>query len=462
MRTWLTRHVVYPAYETLSGRRILTKLEELDTEQWESREALQALQLERLRELLHTAYETVPYYKRVFDRCGLSAKSVHSTDDLRTLPLLTKDIIREHKDKLINERYARDQLIVNHTGGSTGKALQFYQDQHQWDYGNAARLCANRWAGWEFGKRTLRLWGHPDDVALSQRLRGRIRSLVLNDQMFDTFHFSCAEMEALAERMNQRPPRMIIAYASSLYHFAHYLDQTGLTVPRPDGMISSAEVLDSSQRALIERVFEAPVFNRYGSREVDFIASECSEHAGLHIDIRRLVVEFVNEEGNPCNPGEPGRILVTDLTNYAMPFIRYDTGDVGVPNDQDCACGRGLPLMNNLAGRAVDILRRPDGRFVRPSAMTLVRNVNGIQQLQLIQETRALLRVHVVRDANYSMLSERELRSRLTRSFGPNMELEFEYLESIPLEPSGKYRFSISLVDDSGEKQPSDGRSALC
>ncbi len=143
----ITKNITCPLYEAVSGGRILGKLRELEASQWRSRAELEVLQLKRLRQLLSYAYENAPYYKRVFDEQGLSLQSIRALEDFRRVPFLTKEVIQERKDGLVSKTYPPDQLISNHTGGSTGKPLQFYQDRQQWDYGSAAKLRCNRWAG---------------------------------------------------------------------------------------------------------------------------------------------------------------------------------------------------------------------------------------------------------------------------------------------------------------------------
>jgi len=456
----ITKNVVYPLYEAVSGCRILSKFQELEMLQRKSRVELEVLQLKKLRRLLRYAYKNVPYYKRVFDEQGLSPQSIHSLEDFRQVSFLTKEAIREHKDEIVSKTYRANQLIPYNTGGSTGKPLQFYQDRVQRDYGSAAELSCNRWAGWDFGKRTFRLWGNRADVAASRRLRGRIRNLILNNDIFNTYHFSETDMAALAEQMKTRPVQVIIAYAPSLYKFASYLEESGTSVPAPNGIISSASVLYPFQRALIERVFGAQVFNRYGCRELHVVAAECPEHTGMHIDITRLVVEFINDAGEPCRSGECGHIVITDLTNFAMPFIRYRIEDMGVPLDETCPCGRGLPLMKELSGRKSDILRTPEGELVSGIVLitTVIPEIPGLGQAQLVQEQMDLLLVRVVKRIAYNETSEMKFRMELARYFGPKMKFQFEYVDNIPPLPSGKYRFSISKLDTA----PGEETKAAC
>lgn len=459
MRALLAEQIVYPLYEALSGRRILTKLDELKSYQWRSAAELKARQLTKLQQLVEYACESVPYYTSVYADRGFSPASIQSVEDLGRFPILTKELIQEHKNELVSKAYSERQLLPNHTGGSTGKPLRFFQDRRQRDYGSASRMLCNGWAGWSFGGRTLRLWGHPADAAASQRLWGRLRSVALNDFTFDTFHFSEDDMMVLARHMQSKPVDIIIAYASSLHHFARYLDRNDLTVPSPKGIISSADMLTQAQRSLIEEVFDTKVFNRYGCREVDLIAAECPEHTGLHIDINRLVVEFVDKSGEPCHPGDRSHLVVTDLTNYAMPFIRYRIEDLSTQLDTVCPCGRELPLMREPLGRKSALLRTPDGDFVSANALTtILSDIRGLGQVQFVQRQLDHLIVRVVRRGAYDNTSESGFRSALRDLFGSGMHIEFDYVDVIAPSASGKYQLSISHIESAagadGEAQP--------
>jgi phenylacetate-CoA ligase len=257
-------------------------------------------------------------------------------------------------------------------------------------------------------------------------------------------------MATLTGYIRRARPQTIVAYASMLAHFVTYLDEKQiLDLPAPDGIITSTDMLFPHQRALIERVFRTSVYDRYGCREVATIAAECAEHQGMHINTDRLIVEFVDEAGRPVEPGQPGRVVVTDLFNYAMPFIRYDIGDVAIPDTKHCPCGRGLPLMKELIGRYADILRTPDGQFVSASALTTVlHKVPGLVQSQLVQKAMNWLQVNTVRYPDYDAASEAIFAQHLAKFFGPKMRITFNYVDEIPKAASGKIRFSISEIKE--------------
>jgi phenylacetate-CoA ligase len=450
MSHFLIRNIIYVLYQLISGRRILPKLTKLKNSQWWSPTKIAELQQVHLQKLLHHAYETVPYYHHIFDAVGISPIDIRSIEELRQLPLLTKPIIQQHQEDILSTAYSPTQCIANHTGGSTGTPLQFYQDQHQRDWGSANKLRCNIWAGWDFGKRTLRLWGHPQDLKAAQTIRGKLRDFLLKEYTFDAFNFSINDMTNLVRYIKRKQPEVIVAYASVLTHFATYLENHHHTedLPSLEGIISSTDILFPYQRALIERVFRTKVFNRYGCREVSIIAAECEEHQGMHINADRLIVEFIDENDQPVSSDRPGRVVITDLFNYAMPFIRYDIEDIAVPSTEKCACGRGLPLMKELIGRYADILTTPQGQFVSASALTtILSQISGLQECQLVQKTRDWLEVRVVCYPNYNKSSEATFRKHLVQFFGPEMQITFNYVEKIPITSSGKKRFSISEVE---------------
>jgi phenylacetate-CoA ligase len=448
LRSSCSRYVIYPLYELLSSRRILSKLARMEESQWWTPDEIKRRQEVNLRALLQHAHKTVPYYRTLFDKIGVVPGDIGTLDDFGELPLLTKSVIQEHQEELISTAYASRERMPNHTGGSTGTPMHFYQDRRQRDWGSANKLRCNRWAGWDFGKRTLRLWGHPQDIKVTQTLQGRLRGSLLREHTFDAFGFSADDMADLVTYIRRRRPEIVVAYASMLTHFAAYLDEHQIKdLPAPDGIITSTDMLFPHQRALIERVFRTKVFNRYGCREVSIVAAECDEHTGMHVNADRLIIEFVDEKGQPVPAGEPGRVVITDLYNYAMPFIRYSIEDIAIPSAEKCPCGRGLPLMKELVGRYADILTTPEGQFVSASALTtILPEIPGLRECQLVQKAADWLQVNALCYPDYDESSETIFRRHLAKFFGPKMRITFNYVDKIPRTPSGKKRFSVSEI----------------
>jgi len=251
-----------------------------------------------------------------------------------------------------------------------------------------------------------------------------------------------------AQRMVQWQPSLIFGHAHSVYLFAQYVEQMQIKSIRPHGIITTAMVLHEHERVLIERVFECRVTNRYGCEEVSLIACECDQHQGLHINAESIYVE-VMQDNKPAPPGEPGKIVVTDLTNRAMPIIRYEVGDIGVLSSRLCRCGRGLPLLEKLEGRAADYIYTPEGKLI--SGISLTENfaslLEGVGQIQLIQDARDHLLIKIV-DEGLGEQGKLAIERLIQERFGSSMRYTLKKVEQIPREPSGKYRFCKSLIDN--------------
>ena len=283
----------------------------------------------------------------------------------------------------------------------------------------------------------------------SNAWRSRLFNALMGQQIFlDTGHLDEPKMVAFQEALIRFRPKIIQAYAQSLALFARILRERGWKPPRPDAIVTSAEVLEPADRRLIEDVFGCPVFNRYGCREVGVIASECPAHQGMHTAAEGLLVEIVH--GNdPVAPGESGAILVTDLLNQAMPLIRYRIGDMGVWEEGQCPCGRGLPRLRQVSGRVTDFLVGSDGRLVSGVylATYVVARRPSLGQVQIRQEEAGKVRYRIKPGPSFQGRDDLDyLESETRRYLGEGTLVDWEFTDNLGPEPSGKYIFSRSLV----------------
>ena len=175
-------------------------------------------------------------------------------------------------------------------------------------------------------------------------------------------------------------------------------------------------------------------------------AWECPAHSGYHIDVEAVIMEFIRDE-KPVSSGERGEIVYTTLYNYAMPLIRYAVGDIGIPSDEKCLCGRGLPLMKIIEGRKDDFLVRSDGTIVSPITMDLIiKNMMAIEQCRIIQETPGRVRVQIVNSHSLTEQIVSQLKSSIKEVLGENVSVETEMLAELLRDKSGKLRKVISKV----------------
>ena len=441
----VSRYVFHPLWELKDGRRHLHILRELERSQWLPLETLRARQSERLRQIVQYAAGHSKYYQRLFGQQDFDAGSFEMADFHR-LPLLTKAIIRSSTEEMLSDEFPRRSLREHRTGGSTGVALKVYFDPDWINPRTADSLRADQWAGCFHGMKIASLWGNPP---LPKTWKQRVRALLVSRFIWlDTLDFNERTVADFIERWRRGKPEILYGHSHSLYMLARYVIDHGIRDLRPRGIISTSMMLLANEREVIEKAFATPVFDQYGSEEVALIAAECERHEGLHLNIEHVYVEFLREDGTHVAPGEEGTIVITDLFNRGMPMIRYQIGDMGVPTDRRCSCGRGMPLMARVTGRVADYLKRRDGSLV--AGVSLIERtltaIPGLEQMQVVQASAEEIVVNVVRAPDFSAATEEALLTEVRSVLGPGIEIHANYVERIPQERSGKYRFAICRI----------------
>ena len=453
LHAFLIRNVIGPLWARWEKSPYLRHYRRLEQTQYDTPFAIRNRQWDALRKMVRHAFDTVPFYRRRFAEADVHPSDLRSWDDLHRLPILTKRDILLQGASLLSDQFDPKSLYCKQTSGSTGVPLRVFVDQESLQFKRACTLRADEWSGWRFGERVAMLWGNPP--YLKRGLRGRLRNALLERACYlDTLKMDEATLAAFARQLRRSQPGLIFGHAHSVYLFADYLRSTGQPGIRPHGIITSAMVLHDWQRRVIEEVFRCPVTNRYGCEEVSLIACECEHHHGLHVNADGVYVEVVRDGGTAV-PGEAGSVVVTDLSNRAMPLIRYQVGDVAALKEGRCPCGRGLPMLERLEGREADYVTTARGELI--SGISLTENfaceLPGVAQLQIIQETVQRFRFRMVRGPAFGPATLDRLDELVARRFGPGTEYECEYVDKIPQEPSGKYRFCISRVANSFMRQ---------
>jgi len=442
MLDWISRNLAFPLWEARHGGQRRRYLGELAREQWEQPGVLRQRQFERVRDMVEYARHHCAYYHQAFQAAG----PVRDWAGFRALPLVSKQEVRSYGPRMISREFPVADLVEARTGGSTGTALTIYADRACQQQRNAAAMLTDGWAGRELGMQVAAVWGNPP---VARTLKDRLRNWLVERCIYlDTMDLSEASCGRFVEEWRRVHPQVLFGHSHSIYMLATWLRRLRVEDLRPRGIISTSMQLLAPERKVIEAVFACPVTNRYGCEEVGLIASECEEHQGLHLNQSQVLVEFLRPDGTEATPGEEGEIVVTDLVNRGMPLIRYRVGDMGVPSARQCACGRGLALMETVTGRRADFLKRTDGSLV--AGVSLVERtltaIPGIEQMQLVQDDPRAVRVRVVRDATYSPAADLRLRQEFQAAFGADMAIQVEYVPALDRTAAGKYRFAICNV----------------
>ena len=327
------------------GRERLEVLHRLDASQYLSADQLQAEQWERLRALLDHAYRHCAFYRRRFEQAGLLPDQISGPDELRLLPVLTPLDLQAHIDEMMADNHPRQDLLRTQTDGSSGEPVTLHFDRRCGDWRWAAQVRQDRWTGWELGDRVALLWSENHDLSGLRSLKQWV-STNLMDQLLvlDASDLSEAQLADCTVEVAGFQPNLVIASTGVMRRWAELVTQRERWNHSPRAIICTTDGLDLSARSVIEHTFGCKVFARYLSPELGVIASECPQHQGLHLNAENLYVEVLCGE-RPATPAEMGRVVVTDLGNYGMPLIRYQPGDLAAFAVQECACGRGLPLL---------------------------------------------------------------------------------------------------------------------
>src|SRR5579863_698750 len=393
----LVRHALYPLWAVREHPGLYSYLKEYEQTQFWSGDRIRELQWARLRRIVAFAAENCTFYKKRFRQAGVSAEDLREPKDLLRIPILTKDDIREHAAELTAAGLVPASFVDNFTGGSTGAPMKFKVSRRRWASRKAMTHRHDRWCGVQIGTRVGQLWGHPTErSALGARERLRQRLLEPSVRL-NTFDAREENIDRFLNGLRRHHVTHLLAYSRSLRLLAEYLISQQKSAPALTAAITTAESLTSEERTTIEEVLRCPTFDRYGCREFSVVASQCEAREGLHIAAETLLVEFVAGDRH-AEPGEPGSIVITDLLNEAMPFIRYRIGDAGSPMRGACGCGRGLPRMQMLAGRITDFIHTPDGRWISGVAINtyLISQLPGVRQAQIVQDRCDRLRFRLV------------------------------------------------------------------
>ncbi len=435
---YLSKAREYPSIHTIIHD--IVKEQSLSPASWKKKNQ------ERLRRTLISSYKSIPYYSKLFQEVHVDFNNSDIIHEMKKIPILTKDIIRENINTIVNPSIKPSMRFENATGGSTGTPLKFYQDCGYQTVANALDAYVRQSWGIKPFDRTALIWGADKDfkeLSIKERIYGwrhRIRSL-------NAFKMTEEKLVEFCRILKDWRPPYLMGYSSALTALAKYVSDYGIEGIRFKAIRSTAEVLWPDQKKMIEKAFKSPVYDFYGSREINNLIAECSEERQLHFISTWRYIEIVDEQGNNLPDGQDGYIVVTDLSNNVMPLIRYRNDDIGCISPLLCQCGRPSSVLKKLLGRSTDLIKTPDGKIVHGEFFThLFYGRDDIIRFQVHQTHIDKITVRIVPLKTITTDFILDISDRIKKHLGELVKVEVEVCKEIPLPPSGKHRFTISDI----------------
>jgi phenylacetate-CoA ligase len=430
-----------PAYYRSRGRPYPKYRSLLEQSQWWSPDQLREFQWRELQRLLTHACRTVPYYRNKYAAAGIDIRDIRTTEDFARLPPLTRAEVNAHREELCSEM-PNGKLIAHATGGSSGVPTRFFITLDSYDWRCAASERAYSWSGHRIGERTLYLWGAPvGKVSRFKSAKMSIYRWLRREFVIPTFAQTNELWQRTLRDARRFRPRFIVGYVSSLEEFAQFVLAEGVQLHGVEAVIAAAEAPYERTRQLVAQAFGAPLFNTYGTREFMSIAAECGQHQGLHINSENILLETELPSRDV-----PSELLVTDLHNYGMPFIRYRVGDTGILSDSVCPCGRSLPQIRSVEGRVLDLLRTRSGIVVPGEFFPhVLKDLSEVREFQVQQTSLEEIVVSIVLNRPLLDSSRAFLKRETAKVFGNDIRITIKAVEEIPRHRSGKRRITIGL-----------------
>jgi len=444
MQTASLNIYAYRVHKERYGKEFFKVYNDLLRTQYYSEDEIILYQNTALKKIIQHAYDTTSYYRELFDSKSLKPADIQSKDDLYKIPVLTKDLIREHFDRLISNRFKKKELVHGHTSGTTGTPLDILWDKNTCIYTNAVDWRQKNWAGINYGDKLALVLGRVV-VSPGKKTPPFWKMDYIHNQLWmSAFHLSSENIKHYLRKLRQFKPVAIEGYPSTLYLLAKFLNESGNTFPVKSALTSS-ETLYPLQKEAIEKAFECKVYDFYGMAERVLFSTECDAHTDHHLNFEYGLTEIVSKNNNPLGVDEKGFIVSTSLQNYGMPLIRYKTSDISAIKSQQCPCGRHMPMLKKITTKAEDIIVCPDGRLISPSVLTHpFKPIENIEESQIVQEDINNITIKIVKKAGFKNEDADKLLDGLRHRIGEDININIEFTSEIERSASGKFRWVIS------------------
>ena len=424
------------------------------TDEFENLKKVENLSVKQLKELnfkkrvdiVNNAYQHSPFYKAFYDTCNFNPITLLNESDWSNVPVITKQLIKENTQSIVNPNFKISDLRSSSTGGSTGEPLKVFFDK--------------KTPLEQFGWRTLNWWGiepWENQAYIYRNVRKGLGKIINTIKwwptkrvLLDCSSMDVQDMDCFIAKINKIKPAFIQGYVGGVYDFAKYVNDNHIKLFAPKAIWVTAAPLSESTRLFIESALGAPVYDQYGCSEMFWLAAECKNKKGLHVlsDIRHI--EFLDNNNNIVENGDFGDVVITDLENIAFPLIRYKNGDSGRYLKNNCSCNLPYPLIDKIKGRVSDNIYTPSGINVNGAYLTTIfdRFPDLIESFQIIQKKDYSVVINCILSKDISVNDGRfnKIKKELLLKTKKEIKIEFQFLDSL-VQDRGKLKFVISELE---------------
>ncbi len=447
--------IAFPAIPPQNAQLALSLQYQLESSQWFDADRLGRLQREQLRRLLRHAWTAVPYQRQRLEEHGCRDPNDLDNVELSALPIMSRRDIQAAGDTL----YSTADLPqfgatrFTETSGSTGVPVRikvaalndlfwraYALRDHTWHRRDlTGTLAAIRWAPKAQARPPEGVrrngWGPVTDIVFGS---GEARMLNVDTSVTEQIDW-----------LHRCAPHYLLSFPSNLNALAAHCIDTGIDLPGLREVRTIGENLTPASRALYRRAWGVPTSDVYTCEEAGYLALQCPDNPHYHVMAEGVMLEIVDDDGNPCPPGQPGRVLVTALHNFHTPLIRYELGDIA-QFGAACSCGRRLPVLSSILGRKRNRLMLPDGdsRFAFLGEHGQIQAACGAKprEFQFVQTALDELEIKLVIDP-LNREQEAAVAAVARSNLGGHFHVRFSYHDRIERGPTGKFEEFVSLVD---------------
>jgi len=444
----LGKYCYYKPIRLRYGKAFVETWKLLNKTEFLTEDEIKEYQLRQLKNIIYHSYQNVPYYTKLFDRNSIKPENIKNFEDLKKIPYLTKDIINQHREEMIDKNFPKKYLGYGTTGGSTGIPMGFYFDKRtyasvEWAY------MTHQWkrVGYKYRDKCVVLRGNVVKYIVENKKYWEM-DWANNWLIMSSYHLTDNTIPLYINKIRKFKPKFIQAYPSALQIFVSYMKVNNIKpFESVKAIFCGSENIYEWQRKLFKEVLKTRVYSWYGHSERVCLAGECEQSHYYHSFPQYGYLELVNDKGEWCTvEDEKGEIVATGFTNYVMPFIRYKTQDIAINTNKNCECGRNWKLIKNVEGRLQDYVIGKNNESITLTALIFAQHFKAfskIKNMQLFQNIKGEVVVRIIENEKLQDNDKNEIISKMKNASDNSLRIILKFVNQIPRTKNGKYRFLI-------------------